>query len=106
MKTDVGFTKIGIKALVVKTDGFDNLPIEDMEFCFKKTLENINQKTNFIVFNPNEMTTHLEDEGRTLIVSSPNISKKVYAKLDDYKGCENQAFGNRWVITFMLAEEY
>ena len=107
LKTDVGFCRNGIKALVVKTAGFDSLPIDDLEYCFRIALDRINPRTDFIIFDPERLgKPYLEDEGRTLIVPSPNIDKKVYAKLDDYNGNEEEAFGYRWVITLMLAEEY
>jgi hypothetical protein len=50
---------------------------------------------------------HYEDEDRTFVMALPDgCEKKVYVKLDDFKGNEEHSFGFRWVITFMLADDY
>jgi hypothetical protein len=83
-------------------------------------LHNINRETDFLVFKSQPVETHKEDEGRTLITHVKGLSKKVYAKLDDY-GQPNKwdelydketaddlkkSGVAQYVITFMLAEEY
>jgi hypothetical protein len=93
--------------VVVETEGFSNLPEGVREYCREKALFRISPQVNFIVFQPGESGgPYHEDEGRTLVIPSPNLGKKVYAVLDDYRGTEEAAFGHRWVLTLMLAEEW
>jgi hypothetical protein len=93
--------------MVVETEGFSRLPEGVREYCREKALSRISPQVNFIVFRPGESGgPYHEDEGRTLVIPSPNLSAKVYAVLDDYRGAEEAAFGHRWVLTLMLAEEW
>jgi len=106
---------------IMRTRGFiseisEDLPVQIMGHALKV----INVKTDFLVYKPDPIETHLEDEGRTLISSVPNLPKKVYIKLDDFKPPEQwdeiyekgdaedlkKAGIGRYVITFMLASEY
>jgi hypothetical protein len=97
----------GRKTMVVETEGFSSLPEEAKEYCRGIAISRISPQVNFMVFQPGETgEPYLEDEGRTLVIPSPNLSAKVYAVLDDYRGAEEAALGHRWVLTLMLAEEW
>jgi len=106
---------------IMRTRGFiselsETLQATVMEFGLK----HINTQTDFIVFKPTPCETHYEDEGRSLMTYIEGLPKKVYAKLDDFgdpaKWTElydpetvedlKKAGTGRFVITFMLAEEY
>jgi hypothetical protein len=74
------------------------------------------ERPNWVVFYPEgEVGEHLEDEGRTLVTAVKGLAKKVYAILDDFGSPEalRQNMGKygvgvntRFVVTFLLAEEY
>ena len=75
------------------------------------------QKPNWVVFKPDgQVTEHLEDNGRTLITTMQGLTKKVYVILDDFGSVEalKENMGKyappnlktRYVVTFLLAEEY
>jgi len=119
--------------VLMQTRGFINEVSDEGNPCVKGllmayALRNINPKTNWVVFYPeNEIPNlcpkckhgkpHLEDEGRTLIVPSfKGLTKKVYVILDDFGSPETlkQNMGKyappnlntKYVVTFLLAEEY
>jgi hypothetical protein len=96
----------GITAVAVQTPGFSRLPSEQQSFYRKEAEKNLNPKTNWVIFGPDIKERHFEDEGRTLLIPTPQYKERVYAILDDYKGAEEEAFGYSWVVTFLLAEEY
>jgi hypothetical protein len=97
----------GERMAVVTTPGFRDLPLEIQERCCRLALQHIGPQRDFIVFRPGETgEPYPEDRGRTLVIPSPDLDRKVYAKLDDYRGTEDAALGNRWVVTLMLAEEW
>jgi hypothetical protein len=68
---------------------------------------------DFIVYDPQfPGPQRFEDQGRSIHVPAPQLSAKVYAKLDDYGSAEalsesmGQRTGARYTVTFMLAKEY
>ena len=83
-------------------------------------LKHFKAPTDFIIYGTEEVTEHFEDEGRSLSTYIPGTTKKVYAKLDDYGSPDEwdemyeekvaddlkKGIHGRFVITFMLAEEY
>lgn len=99
------------QALILKTNGFSCLEDTIQSEIMKIALQNINPKTDFIVFTNQEQQQHKEDNGRSLIIPF-NVSKKVYVKLDDYGSVEalrensKLNVNSQYAITFMLAEEY
>jgi len=110
------------KALVIlRTRGFISELSEDAQVqVMEYSLARINTKTDMIALDPKCKENRLEDEGRTLIAVNPWSQKKIYVKLDDFgdpaKWTEmydpetvedlKKAGTGRFVITFMLAEEY
>ncbi|RLF38194.1 MAG: hypothetical protein DRN03_00330 [Thermoplasmata archaeon] len=94
------------------TVGFRSLPSDIQTEIIKKAMEKISPKTDFIVFRNEPGEDHYEDEGRTYVYYMPNLPKKVYVKLDDFGSPEilSEQLGTkvntRYVVTFMLAEEY
>jgi len=106
---------------IMQTRGFiSDIPDEVKANVLEFGLKNINKSTDFLVFKPEEVETHKEDEGRTLVTHIQGLPKKVYAKLDDF-GEPSQwdeiydketaddlkkSGVAQYVITFMLAEEY
>jgi hypothetical protein len=68
---------------------------------------------DFIVYDPQfPGPQRFEDQKRSIHVPAPQLSAKAYAKLDDYGSAEalsqsmGERTGARFVVTFMLAEEY
>jgi hypothetical protein len=106
---------------IVQTRGFiTDIPDEVKASILEFGLKNISKKTDLLVFKPEQVETREEDEGRTLVIHIDHLTKKCYAKLDDF-GEPTQweqtyepeiveelrkAPNSRFVITFMLAEEY
>lgn len=104
--------------VLMRTRGFINdIPPEIQADVMAYALHRIKpDRPNWVVFYPEgERQEHLEDEGRTLITTLKGLTKKVYAILDDFGSPEalRQNMGKygvgvntRYVITFLLAEEY
>lgn len=99
------------------TPGFQGLHPDIQADIMHKSFKRISpDKPNMIVFFPEgEREEILEDQGRTLVTTAKGLTKKVYAKLDDFGNPqalkENMGpyapRGNiQHVLTFMLAEEY
>jgi hypothetical protein len=101
------------EVLMVFTVGFKNdIPLKFHQIIIDKALKELNDKTDFIVFDASRDKGVHEDEGRTLIVPLLDLPKKVYVKLDIFPTAESlsnfagfKVRTNR-LITFMLAEEY
>jgi len=98
--------------IILRTKGFiDSIPPEKQDKIMSIAVSKINPKTNWIVFKKEAKKEHFEDEGRTLVVPM-NIPQTVYAILDDYgdSGTLSENLGHkvntRYVVTFLLAEEY
>lgn len=94
---------------MVATNGFRSLEERTQVEIIKRALDKITPKTDMVVFRKflSGDKEHYEDEDRTFVMALPDgCEKKVYVKLDDFKGNEERSFGFRWVITFMLADEY
>jgi len=98
--------------VILRTRGFiSDIPEDKQAEIMSVALHSINPKTNWVVFGKEAKKEHFEDEGRTLIVPM-DIPKKVYAILDDYGDPDTlsdnlgQKVNTRYVVTFLLAEEY
>lgn len=109
------------KFVLTSTTGFITTTPEDVAAkILRYALSKISPATDFIVFLTDPVKEHLEDEGRSLITHIPGTVKKVFVKLDDFGDPSKwdemyepetvaslrQAPGCRFVVTFMLAEEY
>ena len=105
--------------VLMQTRGFQSEIPEDVRgriICY--ALRHIKvEKPNWVVFYPDGgVKEHIEDEGRTLITSMQGLTKKVYAILDNFGSVEalKENMGRyappnlntRYVVTFLLAEEY
>jgi len=102
-----------VDAIPLFTIGFrSEIPADLQAEIIKKTYAKISPETDFIVFRNEAGEDHYEDEGRTYVYYMPQLPKKVYVKMDDYGSPEilSKQLGSkvnaRYVITFMLAEEY
>jgi len=99
--TDFGFIETAIGRIrIVATTGFmETVNTYQLMHIVLKALKSIRPKRpNWVVFNAEPTEEHTEDEGRTLITSIEGLKKKAYAILDNY--------GEYYVLTFLLAEEY
>ncbi len=99
------------------TPGFQGLHPDVQADIMHKAFKRISPKEpTMIVFYPEgQREETLEDQGRTLITTAKGLTKKVYAKLDDFGSPEalKENMGEyaprgniQHVLTFMLAEEY
>jgi len=98
---------------MVVTQGFNSLPEGILWDIISKGMAAIKpENPDFIVFDPKQEKTELEDGGKTLHVAYPTLETKVYAKLDDYGSKEflsenvGRKVGTQYAVTFLLAEEY
>jgi hypothetical protein len=106
---------------ICQTVGFrSDIPEEIQAKIMAHALENLKAPTDFMIYETEEVPEHFEDEGRSLSTFIPGTTKKVYAKLDDYGPPEKwdelydkeiadglkKGIHGRFVVTFMLAEEY
>jgi hypothetical protein len=97
---------------MVVTRGFLSLSEDEQAVIRELAVSHISQKTDFIVFEHGTEFMKHEDEGRTLRVTMPLLTTKVYAKLDDYGSPEELSkevghpVNTQYVLTLMLAEEY
>ncbi len=106
---------------VCQTAGFRaEIPEETQTKIMAHAFENFKAPTDFIIYETEDVPEHFEDEGRSLSSYIPGTTKKVYAKLDDYGPPEKwdelyekkvadllrKGTKARFVVTFMLAEEY
>ena len=98
--------------VIMRTQGFiHDIPSEKQGEIMTIALSKINPKTDWVVFKKEAKKEHLEDEGRTLVVPM-DIPKNVYAILDDYGDVEilsnnlGHKVNTKYVVTFLLAEEY
>jgi len=100
---------------IVSTRGFlDELTREQQAMIYTLTTTHIKPECDFFVFDPCTQRSRpfSEDEGRTIHYPMPSLPKKVYAKLDDYgtkealSGSVGHPVNTRYVLTFMLAEDY
>jgi len=106
--------------VIMRTRGFiadiePDLQAKIMHYALRRIKP---QKPNWVVFYPEGegKKEHLEDEGRTLITTMKGLAKKVYVILDDFGSVkalkENMGkyappdLNTRYVVTFLLAEEY
>jgi hypothetical protein len=83
-------------------------------------LKHLGAKTDMVVFYPYTIPTHYEDDGRTLVTYDLGLKEKVYAILSDLGDPSEwdelyekevaeelrRAPNCRFVVTFMLADEY
>ena len=98
---DFGFMKTPFgKVRIVATTGFmKGVNTYELMHILLKTLKHIQpKKPNWIVFTPDDVKEHTEDDGRTLKFPIKALEEKVYVILDDY--------GDHYVLTFLLASEY
>ena len=101
---------------MVSTSGFiEEIPKDEQAIIYCIATAKINQKTDFIIFDPEMDKTakpQFEDDGRSFHIPMNTIPKKVYVKLDDFGSKEtlSENVGHpvqtQFLITFMLAEEY
>ena len=109
------------KVMILRTIGFMNeVPPNLQARIIEYTLKHISPKTDMVVFYPHRVNPHYEDDDRTFITFMDGLTKKVYAKLDDFGEPSEwnklyepetvktlrEAPNCRYTITFMLAEEY
>lgn len=102
----------------MQTRGFQSeIPEEVRGRIVEHALKHIKaDKPNWVVFYPDGEIKRVEDEGRTLVTTMQGLKKKVYAILDDFGSVEalKENMGRyappnlntRYVVTFLLAEEY
>ena len=106
---------------VCQTVGFRSDIQEDVQAkIMAHALKHLKVSTDFVIYETEEVSEHFEDEGRSLSTFIPGTTKKVYAKLDDYGPPDKwdemydkevaddlkKGIHGRFLITFMLAEEY
>jgi len=106
---------------ICQTVGFrSDIPEEIQAKIMVHALENLQAPTDFVIYGTEAGPEHFEDEGRSLSTYIQGTTKKVYAKLDDYGLPEKwdelydkevadelkKGIHGRFVVTFMLAEEY
>jgi hypothetical protein len=106
---------------ICQTVGFRSDISEEIQAkIMAHALENLEAPTDFVIYGTEEVSEHFEDEGRSLSTYIQGTTKKVYAKLDDYGLPEKwdelydkevadelkKGIHGRFVVTFMLAEEY
>ena len=106
---------------ICQTVGFrSDIPEEIQARIMVHALKHFKAPTDFMIYGTEEVSEHFEDEGRSLSTFIPGTTKKVYAKLDDYGSPEKwdelyekevadelkKGIHGRFVVTFMLAEEY
>jgi len=106
---------------ICQTVGFrSDIPEEIQAKIMAHAFENLKAPTDFVIYETEAGPEHFEDEGRSLSTYVPGTTKKVYAKLDDYGSPDEwdemyeekvaddlkKGIHGRFVITFMLAEEY
>jgi hypothetical protein len=113
---------------IERTRGFKELPLEMQVSIINYALSHIDfsaGKPDMIVFYPecNDVKTHYEDEGRTLVTCAEGLDEKVFVILSDFgdperwselygydpdlvKRLQKATKGYRYVVTFMLADEY
>jgi len=107
------------KAVIMRTRGFMGLPEEVQAKIMACALKQIQpDNPNWVVFHPDGdgVEEHLDDEGRTLITAMTGLKEKVYVILDDFGSVEalKENMGRyappdlstKYVVTFLLAEEY
>jgi hypothetical protein len=123
----MGEKKMGYR--VVRTRGFKELPLDMQIHIIKYALTHLDLnagKPDMIVFYPcdsNDNYPRYEDEGRTLVTCAEGLDEKVFAILSDFgdpeqwselygydpdlvERLQKATKGNRYVVTFMLADEY
>jgi len=106
---------------ICQTVGFrSDIPEEIQAKIMAHAFENLKASTDFVIYEQEEVSEHFEDEGRSLSTYISGTTKKVYAKLDDFGPPEKwdelydkevadglkKGIHGRFVVTFMLAEEY
>jgi hypothetical protein len=122
----VGEKKVDYR--VVRTQGFKELPLEMQVSIIKYALSHIDfnaGKPDMIVLYPCDRNNNYryEDDGRTLVTCAEGLDEKVFVILSDFGDPEKwgelygydpdlverlrkATKGNRYIITFMLADEY
>ena len=103
----------------MRTRGFLGLPKEVQAKIMAYAIRRIKpEKPNWVVFHPDGHTVeeHLEDEGRTLATAMAGLKEKVYVILDNFGSVEAlkdnmgkyapPELSTKYVVTFLLAEEY
>ena len=108
-----------INVVMMRTKGFTGLPAEIQAKIMAYAIKQIQpDKPNWVVFHPNGngVEEHLEDEGRTLITDMTGLKEMVYVILDDFGSVEAlkenmgeyapPGLSTKYVVTFLLAEEY
>lgn len=109
-------------AYMVMTNGFLNeIPENARATIMQRALQAAGSKgknkygeliPDFIIFDPNATGIEWQDDNRSLKIPHHNLPSKVYAKLDDYGDAETLSeqvghkVNTKYVLTFMLAEEY
>jgi len=106
---------------ICQTVGFrSDIPEEIQAKIMAHAFENLKAPTDFLIYETEAGPEHFEDEGRSLSTFIPGTTKKVYAKLDDFGPPDKwdelydkevaddlkKGIHGRFVVTFMLAEEY
>jgi hypothetical protein len=109
------------KLYIRSTEGFlEDIPEDVQDRMLEFAFQNITIRRDFIVFRPEAVLTHIEDGGITIVTHIDGLTKKCYAKLDDFQEPSkwNEIYEKstvetlekcrigRFVLTFMLAEEY
>jgi len=122
----VGEKKVDYR--VVRTQGFKELPLDTQVSIIEYSLTHFDfnaGKPDMIVFYPcgKDNYPRYEDEGRTLITCVEGLDEKVFVILSDFgdperwgelygydpdlvERLQKVTKGNRYVVTFMLADEY
>lgn len=100
-------------AIVIATVGYQReIPADERAIIYNVARPKLSPETTMVVFSPKEETSRYEDDHRTWIQSMKTIPKVVYVKLDDYGSKEElsrslgYATDKRYVVTFLLSEEY
>ena len=105
--------------VMMRTRGFLGLPEEVQAKIMAYAIRRIQpEKPNWVVFHPDGQTVeeHVEDEGRSLITAMTGLKEKVYVILDNFGSVETlkenmgkyapSDLSSKYVVTFLLAEEY
>ena len=113
-----------MSALLVRTIGFSRLPakVQAKIMSFALKWFRVSGKVDMVVFYPHRVDTHPEDDGRTVVTHVEGLTTKVFAIKEDLGDPEKWEElyheedvkvlrnslppGTRYVITFMLADEY
>jgi len=109
-------------AYLVSTSGFLGIDADERAIMMEVALREVGSKgknkyeeliPDFIIFDPDpDAKKEYQDDDRSLKIPMKTIPEKVYAKLDDYGSAEtlSEQVGHKvqtkYVLTFMLAQEY